>query len=141
MRDRRRAGYRAGYGLALATAAVLALTGEAAADEVGAHAVIGGRPVTAIVDGLPRLLPDHPPSHVTVNTVGGAVNAEVVDTGKGCVNVSAHVLVTDAEVWLNCRKAAAPPAPPAPAPPAPAPPAPAPPPPAVPPAPGAPAPG
>ncbi|MGK5732503.1 hypothetical protein, partial [Streptomyces sp. URMC 124] len=104
----------------LATAAVLAMAGEAAADDGGASVATGNTSVDAVLHRLPSLLPPHPPSNVTVNALGGNARAEVDDNGQGCLDVTAHVLTVDAEVWLKCRKAR----PPAPAPPAPAPPAP-----------------
>ncbi|MGK5545481.1 hypothetical protein ACSNOH_12210, partial [Streptomyces sp. URMC 127] len=108
----------------LATAAVLTVTGEAAADDGGAHAVVGNTTVNAVLHRLPGLLPPHPPTHAKVNALGGAAQAEVTDNGQGCLDVTAQVLtVAAAEVWLKCRNTPppAPPAPPAPAPPAPAP--------------------
>ncbi|MEH6376879.1 hypothetical protein V7793_21470, partial [Streptomyces sp. KLMMK] len=109
----------------LATAAALAMTGEAAADDGGASVATGNTSVNAVLHRLPSLLPPHPPSHVAVNALGGNARAEVTDNGQGCLDITAHVLTVDAEVWLKCRNARPPaPAPPAPAPPAPAPPAP-----------------
>ncbi|WP_229356377.1 hypothetical protein, partial [Streptomyces sp. UNOB3_S3] len=102
---------------ALTTLAVFAPAGEAAADDGGAHAALGDTSVTAVLHHLPNPLPllPHPPTHVTASLLGGAVNAEVIDSGTGCLNVNAQVpgADADAEVWLRCRK----PRPPAPAPP------------------------
>ncbi|MEU5187987.1 hypothetical protein AB0G83_12750, partial [Streptomyces klenkii] len=123
----------------MATAVVLTVTGGAAADDGGAHAVVGNTSVNALLHNLPSLLPPHPPSHAKVNALGGAAQAEVTDNGRGCLDVTAQVLRVEAEVWLKCRNTPpAAPAPPGPGAPAPAPPAPAPP--AAPPAPAPPAP-
>ncbi|MEV4440730.1 hypothetical protein AB0K09_17245, partial [Streptomyces sp. NPDC049577] len=117
---------RSGCLTAAGAAAVFAFAGEAHADDLGAHATAGRAPVTAHVTRLPHLLPDHPPSHVRASAARGAVRANVVDNGKGCLDVTAHVLSVGGHVWLTCpgTAPAAPAAPaPAPAPAAPAPPA------------------
>ncbi|EMF01873.1 hypothetical protein H340_03614, partial [Streptomyces mobaraensis NBRC 13819 = DSM 40847] len=113
---------RAGRLTALAALAVFGLAGEAAADDLEADATAGNSSLHAVVHHVPRLLPPHPPSHVRVRALGGAVRANVDDDGVRCLAVGAGVLRVTAHVRLGCQ-AQPPPAATAPAAPAPAAPA------------------